>query len=220
MRKLLQIMALLLCTALYACSSDEPNRPDDDNPAGSTNNSSVTINADGSTSTGVVFAPIDETSFFLDYIKYEIVDSHLEIVGYDPIEIAEDVKPYATVNYLGVSYNTRVVADDAFNGCTSISSISLPESLTSIGYRAFRGCTSLSTISLPESLTEIGFFAFGSCTSLTTIKCMAKNPPSIDWNFPFNDTTYQNAILYVPTASVELYKKAYCWSSFANIQGF
>ena len=110
MKKLLQIMALLLCTALYSCSSDEPNNPDDpDNPGGSTstNNSSVTIKADGSTSTGVVFSPIDETTFFLDYIKYEIVDSHLEIVGYDPIEIAEHVKPYATVTYLGVTYQTR-----------------------------------------------------------------------------------------------------------------
>ena len=169
MKKLLQIMALLLCTALYSCSSDEPKNPDDpDNPGGSTstNNSSVTIKADGSTSTGVVFSPIDETTFFLDYIKYEIVDSHLEIVGYDPIEIAEHVKPYATVTYQGVTYQTRVVSKYAFYKCKRMKSCELPATVVSIsGYDyigesvqtagVFEDCTNLQSISLPNSLEYI-----------------------------------------------------------------
>ena len=47
----------------------------------------------------------------------------------------------------------------AFYGCTSLSSITLPEGLTTIGEYAFRDCTSLSSITFPEGLTKIGEFA-------------------------------------------------------------
>jgi len=59
--------------------------------------------------------------------------------------------------------------DNAFNGCTSLKSISLPNELTSIGKNAFNGCTSLTSISLPNELTSIGDGAFFRCTSLASI---------------------------------------------------
>lgn len=57
----------------------------------------------------------------------------------------------------------------AFSGCTNLTSISLPESLTSIGSRAFNGCAGLMSISLPKGLTSIGSDAFCGCTGLTSI---------------------------------------------------
>ena len=61
------------------------------------------------------------------------------------------------------------IGGDAFRGCTSLTSITLPSSLTSIGGEAFSGCSSLTEITLPSSLTSIGGDAFSGCTSLTSI---------------------------------------------------
>jgi hypothetical protein len=57
----------------------------------------------------------------------------------------------------------------AFDGCTSLVSITLPSSLTSISNYAFHGCTSLVSITLPSSLTYIRDGAFRGCTSLVSI---------------------------------------------------
>lgn len=62
------------------------------------------------------------------------------------------------------------IEDYAFYCCISLTSIKWPESLTDIGYLAFYGCTSLTSIKLPESLTKIGNSAFYRCTSLSKIE--------------------------------------------------
>jgi hypothetical protein len=59
--------------------------------------------------------------------------------------------------------------DGAFWGCTSLTSIIIPNSVTSIGDAAFSGCTSLTNITIPNSVTSIGNLAFDYCTSLTSI---------------------------------------------------
>ena len=61
------------------------------------------------------------------------------------------------------------IEDYAFTDCTGLTSIDLPDGLTSIGGLAFYGCTSLISIDLPAGLTDIGWGAFGNCTGLTSI---------------------------------------------------
>ena len=61
------------------------------------------------------------------------------------------------------------INDSAFEGCTGLTGITLPEGLTSIGDRAFEGCTGLTGITLLEGLTSIGDRAFRGCTGLTSI---------------------------------------------------
>ena len=56
-----------------------------------------------------------------------------------------------------------------FYGCDSLTTVTLPDSLTTIGDYAFFFCSSLTTITLPDSLTTIGAYAFSGCDSLTTI---------------------------------------------------
>ncbi len=74
----------------------------------------------------------------------------------------------STLTSVKVTAGTKI-ADEAFAGCTSIVSISLPEGVTSIGAKAFSGCTSLTTVFLPASVTAIEGSAFESCTKFNTI---------------------------------------------------
>ncbi len=61
------------------------------------------------------------------------------------------------------------IGESTFNGCRSLTSVTLPEKVTSIGDHAFYNCRSLTSITLPKGTTSIGNFAFKECVSLITI---------------------------------------------------
>ena len=66
-------------------------------------------------------------------------------------------------------YEVKKISDGAFQNCTGITSIVIPDSVISIGGSTFSGCTSLAEIVIPDSVTSIGGYAFSYCTSLTEI---------------------------------------------------
>ena len=57
-------------------------------------------------------------------------------------------------------------------------SITIPNSVTSIGNYVFSGCASLTSITIPNSVTSIGNSAFYDCSNLKTINCEAESQPS------------------------------------------
>ena len=57
----------------------------------------------------------------------------------------------------------------AFHGCSGLTSVTIPDSVTSIGSSAFDGCSGLTSITIPNSVTSIGRDAFYYCTSLTSV---------------------------------------------------
>ena len=63
----------------------------------------------------------------------------------------------------------------AFASCSSLTSITIPNSVTSIGVGAFLDCSSLTSITIPNSVTSIGEWAFSRCSSLTSINVDANN---------------------------------------------
>ena len=61
------------------------------------------------------------------------------------------------------------IGEYAFYGCSGLTSVTIGGSVTSIGERAFRNCTGLSSITIPDSVTSIGYEAFRNCTGLTSV---------------------------------------------------
>ena len=57
----------------------------------------------------------------------------------------------------------------AFSGCRGLTSITIPNSVTSIGDGAFSGCRGLTSVTIPNSVTSIGDGAFSGCSSLTSV---------------------------------------------------
>ena len=66
-------------------------------------------------------------------------------------------------------YSVTSIVEDAFSGCTTLTSITIPSSVTNIGISAFSGCTSLTSITIPNSVTSIGSHAFMGCSGLTSV---------------------------------------------------
>ena len=61
------------------------------------------------------------------------------------------------------------IGDWVFSGCAGLTSVTIPDSVTSIGDYAFRGCTGLTSVTIPDSVTSIGKSAFYNCTGLTSV---------------------------------------------------
>ena len=65
--------------------------------------------------------------------------------------------------------NVISIGDGAFSGCTSLSGVNIPSTVSKIGEAAFRGCTSLTSVVIPSGVTEIGNSVFSGCTALTSV---------------------------------------------------
>ena len=61
------------------------------------------------------------------------------------------------------------IGDEAFYGCTGMTSVTIPGSVTSIGEYAFERCTGLTSVNIPDSVTSIGDNAFYGCTGMTKV---------------------------------------------------
>lgn len=129
-----------------------------------------------------------------------------------------------------------IIGDRAFRICSSLTSVTIGDSVTSIGSNAFYYCTNLTSIVIPNSVTSIGDYAFGDstnltsvtigdsvtsidsnafkgCSELTSVTINRTTPPTLG-SSAFNNTN--DCPIYVPSASVDTYKAATNWSSYAS----
>lgn len=103
----------------------------------------------------------------------------------------------------------------AFDGCSSLISVAIPNNVVKIGDSAFRGCTSLSDVSISNSVTTIDEFAFQGCTALTEIT-IPGNVASIGRRAFSACTSLSNVNILEGSSSID-YDAFYGCSSLTNV---
>ena len=102
----------------------------------------------------------------------------------------------------------------AFESCYILTSIIIPDGITNINYAVFRNCYSLISITIPDTITTIGNEAFYGCYSLKNVIMEKTTPPTLGQD-AFSDLMSDFTII-VPAGSRESYIAATNWSSLAD----
>ena len=89
-----------------------------------------------------------------------------EKVEHVPAYLCYDMSVLASIT---IPNSVTSIGGGAFSGCSSLTSVTIPNSVTSIGNDAFYGCSSLTSVTIPNSITSIGGYTFYGCSSLTSI---------------------------------------------------
>ncbi len=111
--------------------------------------------------------------FTIGNLKYTITNetNHYVSVG------KAETKPTGALNIPGkvtnpdnsVEYTVTSIGSSAFEGCSGLTSVTIPNTVTNTGEYAFWGCSGLTSVTIPNSVTSIGSGAFAGCRRLTTV---------------------------------------------------
>jgi len=93
---------------------------------------------------------------------------------------AKDIAEAGENKYIQIPKSVKSIEHDAFENCSSLTSITIPKSVTSIGRFAFAHCNSLTSVTIPNSVTSIGNYAFRCCNKLTSTTIPKKFETEMD----------------------------------------
>ena len=104
--------------------------------------------------------------------KGKKTDGKLSILDLSDARIVKGGLPYLYFDHGSFEEEMNTSYDKlgylAFEGCSSLTSLTIPSSVTSIGFSAFSGCSGLTSLTIPSSVTSIGSSAFEGCSGLTS----------------------------------------------------
>ena len=104
----------------------------------------------------------------------------------------------------------------AFHDCSGLTSVTIPNSVTSIDNGAFLGCSGLTSVIIGSGIRNIDQEAFASCKELTDVYCHAIMVRKTKSD-AFDGSYIDYATLHVPAESVDAYKAAMPWKNFGTI---
>ncbi len=126
--------------------------------------------------------PNSDSTFEVNGIIYNKINSNEVEVTFKGTSDSQFSNDYsgsvtipATVTYHGTTYSVTSIGYAAFEYCTSLTAINIPNSVTNICSVAFRGCSTLTSINIPNSVTNIFNSAFNGCSSLENISVASNN---------------------------------------------
>lgn len=122
-----------------------------------------------------------------------------------------------TVTVSGTSYSVTSVDAFAFSDCTELTSVTLPSSISVIGWGAFSGCSNLKNVTLGTNVSLIAPEAFSGCAALASIKSQNDAAPSI-YHASTVDGINHTADIFVQPTAINTYKNAFVWKDFSNMK--
>ncbi len=90
-------------------------------------------------------------------------------VTYDVTSIGRAFEGCSYLTSVTIPNSVTSIGNYAFSGCSRLTSVTIPNSVTSIGEGAFYGCSGLTSVTIPNSVTSIGEGAFRGCSGLTSV---------------------------------------------------
>jgi len=108
--------------------------------------------------------------FINNGINYRVTSSNTVSVGYQNQAVIGVIVIPAQVTNNNVVYSVTTIDGSAFSVCSALTSVTIPNSVISIGEGAFYGCCSgLTSVINPSSVTSLSSYAFTGCSGLTSV---------------------------------------------------
>lgn len=124
---------------------------------------------------------------------------------------------FTTMTSVSLPSTLTYIGGWSFQDCDGLESIGIPNGVTYIGDYAFSFCDNLSRVTIPASVTEIGEKAFNGNEKLNVVVSYITKPKAISDDVFMNKSDFTNAKLYVPFGTKAIYEDTDGWKNFKNI---
>ena len=170
-----------------------------------------------------------------EYLTEAMADGTLKVTGYTgtpvDLEIPETINGKkvtqidkeafshcSTLRSVTIPDSVTKIDVRAFMNCKKLESVKIPSGVTQIGAGAFAGCSALKSVNIPDSVTKIGNEAFSSCTSLKTVKI--GNGVKEIGQYAFDVCRSLKSVI-IPSGVTSIGDKAFGFARmYGNVEGF